>query len=175
MSEPRPSGRYPLDRRIALVGRIEDTPRIGGLFSSANGVICPHRPYTDGQLQEINEYARSRLKKGMAGYFRPVFTHMDKPPQTLIDVYNDMQDAFARSTGNNRMGLVRINSRFPNQMHAHAPSLTYTFGDAGTIAENKHGKRYTIPAGHMFIFDQKVWHMASQTISPDTPRVTIVI
>lgn len=175
MSDGHTLRRHPLDTRIALVDRIEDAPKIGGMFGKANGVICPHRPYTDDQLQEINEYARFRLKRGMASYFRPVSTHLEKAPQALIEVYNDMQAAFLRSTGNKRSGLVRLNSRFPNQMHAHAPSLTYTFGDAGTIGENKYGKRYTIPAGHMFIFDRKIWHMASQTLSPDTPRVTIVI
>lgn len=167
--------RHPMDSRIALVDRIEDAPRIGGLFNVAHGVICPHRPYTDAQLQEIVDYARARLKKGTANYFRPVSTGPDPAPQALIDIYKDMQGAFHRVTGYNRSGIVRINSRFPQQMHAHEPTLTYTFSDAGTIAENKRGKRYTIPAGHIFIFDQKIWHMAAQTLSADMPRITIVI
>ncbi|PCI99940.1 MAG: hypothetical protein COB14_05165 [Alphaproteobacteria bacterium] len=74
---------------------------------------------------------------------------------------------------------VEIDINFTSNigLHTHSDALTFTFNQEGTLAISEQGNPYTIPAGQIFLFDDKVLHDSPpyQSEWEEDPRVTLIL
>lgn len=159
------------DERVALVDTIAEIPRYRRFFKSPEGVLCPYNPFTEGQKEEMLDFARLHI----AAHGPSTISARRLLPSLLHPVAEELEYAFSKATGYRRDALLRINSRDPRTLHAHESSLTCTFSGVGTIALNNAGEEYSAPLDHIFIFHRSIKHMASQYKSAELPKVTLMI
>lgn len=172
--------RHSGNKNIVLLDDISDFYRFGrtGIPLQRQSFLCPYDPFTGEEREEIEAFAKDRLKMDLCrlDHYQEIKITKECPP-SLVHAADELCGVYEHLVGQKPLvPFLRLNSTYPQDIHEHPLALVYTFtGEATKCMNEDLTEEFTLPLRHIFAANRGVYHRASDYVSQTHPKIALIL